>query len=350
MCASQKLEPGELAFNKKINAVILSRELSFEDAVREYRRIEAEAVEEAGDNEARVVKTRRRTTEWILVHALEAEQPMEVCREIWQEMLQRGFTDLNKRYTMSGIYARCCQYNGAFEEGLAIIEPLIEELEQLFADEAKAAELTPAMRYDCEQQLRIHRKIREELKAGDNGDTEDETEAAEREEARRNRGDTDFLRSMNALFKRGDAEGSSFEEELREMWQIEAEAVQRAVDGGLSVPETKRSIIGWMLWRALKRRAPLDVCRQIWEESLQRGFTTLERRLSMSGNYVRCCQLHGAFDEGLAIIEPLIPEAEKALAEMTLPPPDRRDYESFLQRHRKLRDALKAGIREPPTG
>ena len=43
----RKLEPEEIAFNQRINAVYLSEELSFEEAVREYRRIEAEFVARA---------------------------------------------------------------------------------------------------------------------------------------------------------------------------------------------------------------------------------------------------------------------------------------------------------------
>jgi hypothetical protein len=39
------------------------------------------------------VETRRRITEWLLDEALRNEQPHEVCREIWAEMLQRGFSD-----------------------------------------------------------------------------------------------------------------------------------------------------------------------------------------------------------------------------------------------------------------
>ncbi|UQA63442.1 hypothetical protein [Polyangium aurulentum] len=351
MCAWRKLEPEEVAFTQAVHAVFLrEKELGFEEAVREYRRVEAEFVQREHDEEWKVVETKRRITEWLLNFAYRADQPMEVCRQIWEEMLQRGFTDLERRYTMGGIYVRCCQMNGAFDKGLAITESAIAELEQLFAAEAEAPTLTPAMRYDCEQSLRIYRKIRDELKAGDLGDTEDEAEAAEREEARRNRGDTEFVQSVSALFKRADAEGMSFEEELREMRRLEAESVQRAVDGGLNVLETKRRITGWILGRALERRAPLDVCRQIWEEQLQRGFSKLERRLAMSGIYAECCQLHGAFEEGLAIIEPLIPETEQALADTTLPWPERRDYEELLQSHRKLRDALKAGIREPRTG
>ena len=163
MLKRQKLERDEIEFNNRINAVFLSKqELSFEDAVREYRRIEAEFVERDGDNEYRVVETRRRVTEWLLHHAHKDEQPQEVCREIWEEMLQRGFSDLEKRHTMSGIYARGCQMNGEFDEGIAVLEPLIAEAEQALADPTLAAD----MRKLYEKELAIHREIRDELKAG----------------------------------------------------------------------------------------------------------------------------------------------------------------------------------------
>lgn len=160
----RKLEPEEIAFNQRIDSVFLSKEISFEEAVREYRKIEAEFVERAGDNEYHVVETRRRITEWLLQEALRDEQPHEVCREIWHELLQRGFSDIFLRYTMSGIYARCCQMNGEFDAGLAVIEPLIAESEQ--ALEAETTTLTPPNRAFYEENLRIDRKIRDELKAG----------------------------------------------------------------------------------------------------------------------------------------------------------------------------------------
>jgi hypothetical protein len=301
------MEPEEIAFNKKINMIFFSEELSFEEAVREYRRIEEEFVARAGDNEYHVVETRRRITEWILQEALDCDQPQEVCREIWHELLQRGFSGIEQRFFMSGIYARCCQHNGAFDEGLAVIEPLVAESEQALADPT----LPPNPRDFYEYVLEIDRKIR-----------------------------------TSDLFRHSEAKNMSFEEELREMRRIEAECVQRAVDGGWDVLETKRDILAKILERALDRRAPLDVCREIWEEMLQQGFPDPDRRLQRSALYARCCQLHGAFDEGLAILEPLIPEAEQALAASTLPEPYRRDAEDFLQWKRELRDELKAGIRK----
>ncbi|MDC0741100.1 hypothetical protein [Polyangium mundeleinium] len=136
--------------------------MSFEEAVREYRQIETEFVERAGDNESHVVKTRRRITEWLLRHAHTDEQPHEVCREIWHELVQRGFSDIETRYRMSGIYARCCQMNGEFDAGLAVTEPLIAESEQRLADPT----LPPNPRAFYEHELAIDRKIRDELKAG----------------------------------------------------------------------------------------------------------------------------------------------------------------------------------------
>jgi hypothetical protein len=158
----RKLEPEEIAFNQRMNTVYLSEELSFEEAVREYRRIEAEFVERAGDNEYHVVETRRRITEWLLSEALRDGQTQEVCREIWHELLQRGFSDIFLRHTFSGIYARCCQMNGEFDAGIAVLEPLIAEAEQALADTT----LMPNGRAFYEQQLEGHRKIRDELKAG----------------------------------------------------------------------------------------------------------------------------------------------------------------------------------------
>ncbi len=158
----RKLEPEEKAFLARVNAVFLSEDLSFEEAVREYRKIEAEFVERAGENEYHVVETRRRITEWILSEAHLSEQPHEVCRQIWQELLLRGFSDTHMRYLMSGIYARCCQMNGEFDAGIAVLEPLIAEAEQALADPT----LGPSLREYYQYELASDTRIRDELKAG----------------------------------------------------------------------------------------------------------------------------------------------------------------------------------------
>jgi len=160
---NRTLEPEEVAFTQRIHAVFLrEKDLSFEEAVCEYRRVEAEFVEAAGNDEWDVVETKRRISEWLLRLALRADQPHEVCREFWHELIQRGFSNDEQRYIFTCIYARCCQMNGEFDAGIAVLEPLIAEAEQALAETT----LTPDNRAFYEANLQLDRKIRDELKAG----------------------------------------------------------------------------------------------------------------------------------------------------------------------------------------
>ncbi len=86
----RKLEPEEIAFNEKINAVFLNRALTFEEVAREYRRIEEESVEL--DDEFKATETRRRISEWLLMHASYTDAPHEVCQAIWDELVRPGLT------------------------------------------------------------------------------------------------------------------------------------------------------------------------------------------------------------------------------------------------------------------
>jgi len=330
----RELEPEEIAFNERVNAVFLSDELSFEGAVREYRQIEAEFVERAGDNEYHFVETRRRITEWLLREALRDEQPHEVCREIWHELLQRGFSGIELRHSMSGLYARCCQRNGEFEAGLAVIEPLIAECEQGLAD----LTLPPNPREFYEEELRIHSKIRDEFKAGFRGKGYEEKLKTHRKVAPE---DIAFNQQITAVL----LSDKSFEQAEREYRRIEAEFVERAGDNESHVVEARRRITERLLIHARTDKRPHAVCREIWHEIVQRGFSGIEDRYTMSGIYARSCQMNGEFEAGLAVIEPLLAEVEQELANPTLLPDVRAFYEEELAIHSKIRDDLKAGLR-----
>ncbi len=159
---SDEMDPEEIAFNQRIDEVFLRKQkMSFEEVVRQYRQIEAEFVERAGDNEHHVVETKRRITEWLLSEAERSKQPHDVCREIWEELVQRGFSDQFQRQMKSSGYVRCCQHNGEFDAGAAVLEPLIAELEQWLQDPT----LAPEMRNFWEHTLASDYKLRDELKA-----------------------------------------------------------------------------------------------------------------------------------------------------------------------------------------
>lgn len=153
----------EVAFNQRVNAVFLRKaEIPFEDVIRQYRQIEAEFVQRAGDNDHHVLETKRRITEWMLSEAERSKQPHDVCRGIWEELVQRGFSDHLQKCTFTGIYARCCQHNGEFDAGLAVLEPLIVDCN----DWLNHTTLTPEERGFWERDLAVDYKIHAELKAG----------------------------------------------------------------------------------------------------------------------------------------------------------------------------------------
>jgi len=158
-----ELEADEVDFVQRMHEVRMREEsLGFEAAVREYRQIETEFVQREADDEWAVIETKRRITEGLLDLALRSSQPQEVCREFWEEMLQRGFSGIDMRHMMGDVYARCCQQNGEFDAGIEALDPLIAELEQLL----QSTTLTTQNRAFCNENLHLHTKIRDELKAG----------------------------------------------------------------------------------------------------------------------------------------------------------------------------------------
>lgn len=143
---------------------------TFAEAVDDYRRLEADFVARAADSDFAVLETRRRVAETILVLAHDKRPPFEVCREAWKELLRLGFTDMSARSVHSWFYVDCCAYDEKLEEGLAVLEPLIAELERGF-EEAKAAQKFTGF-YDYE--LEKLRNLQGELLAQQRGQPDPE--------------------------------------------------------------------------------------------------------------------------------------------------------------------------------
>lgn len=158
----EKTEHDDAFIRRIIEVFGRNHEMSFDEVVRQYRQIETEFVALAGDDEGMVLERKQSITDHLLMDAENSEQPHDVCHKIWEELIQRGFMSIDLRHSLSDSYARCCQWNGEFEAGLAVIEPLVAELEVLLAQTA----LTPNHRAFCEQFLEIHKDLRDQLKAG----------------------------------------------------------------------------------------------------------------------------------------------------------------------------------------
>ena len=128
----------------------LERNRTFAEAVDDHRRLEAEFVARAGDNESTVLDTRRRIAETILSLAREKHAPFEVCREAWNEVVRLGFTDLGDRCNACRFYGDCCAYDEKPDEGLAVVEPLLAELERGLEEAKAAQQCTDFYEYELE--------------------------------------------------------------------------------------------------------------------------------------------------------------------------------------------------------
>ncbi|MBK9261213.1 MAG: hypothetical protein IPM54_15585 [Polyangiaceae bacterium] len=331
MANTEQLHPNEVFIRRVVAIFARKQEISFEEAVRQYRQIEAEYVALAGNDEAKALEVKQTITNHLLMDAEKEEQPHAICRELWEELVQRGFMSMNMRHVMSSTYAQCCQFNHEFDAGVAVLEPLIAELEMLLAQSA----ITPNHRAVCEQFLSMHRAKHEELKAGIR-------ERLMPMDRKLTLHEIALTKRINAVHFRERKGELTFEEAVRQYRQIEAEFVARAGDD----EETKRRITESILNSAYETEQPHEICRAIWEELIQRGFSNEERRQSMSRLYAWCCQTNGEVDAALAVIKPLIAELEQRLEDTTVARETRRSLETNLLNLRWLRDELEAGIRE----
>jgi hypothetical protein len=159
----EEVSPDEIEFIHRFTEVRLhEHERPFTDVVHDYRRIEEEFVTRAGNNNEVALNFKRRISTLILGAAHMADQPHEVCRGIWEEVVERGFQDHETKRNHIGIYARCCQFNGEFAAGIAVLESLITEMEQALKGKA----LTRKERKWYTKDLVTLGKRRDELKAG----------------------------------------------------------------------------------------------------------------------------------------------------------------------------------------
>jgi hypothetical protein len=366
---------GELS---KANVMLLLQSLertrSFTEAVADFRRLEADFVERAGDNELAVLETRRCVAETILSIAREKHPPFEVCREAWNEVVRLGFKDLNARCDASTFYADCCAYDEKNEEGLAVLEPLIAELERGL-EEAKASQKSTGF---YEQELESLGDLRGALLAQQRGLLSPERSTRRLDEAEppptpeEERIDAlydEFKKARLAVVKTfARTPERSFAEVAAAYQRIEADFTARAGEGEDAedlVLAMRLRIAEDLLWAASRLEQPFEVCRDAWNELVRLGFADLWEQCWHARIYANSCLFHHKPDEGLSVLEPLIAELQRGLeAELSrrsdaqangeipmkagLTP---RSYRDMLKSLGELRDKFEAqrGRGGPPT-
>jgi hypothetical protein len=316
----------------------------FEAAVQEYRQIEAELVAEAGDDEFGILETKRRIAEWIVRCADRDEVPFEQMQEAWNGLLEVGFSDVHAKEGMAWIYADYCLWSGHYDAGLGVIEPVIAE----YVAWLQAAVLKPKLRKFYADQLDHLKFRRDGLLAFRTGEAEAqawyeryEARGPSPEEERKQDLGLELFDAMKPV--RAASAERSFAEVERAYRQAETDFVARLQgDDEFFVPQVRRRIISAILEEAHKHRQPFEVCRDLWNETISRGFPHTEDRCDLTWLYADCCLFNQQSDAGLAVVEPLLAELREHLygdADSECVP---EFYERKIARLEKLRDELTA--------
>src|SRR5260370_22559477 len=100
-----------------------------------YKQIEDRFLPLAAEDELLTLETRRRVAEGVLCSAARDPQAHEVCRHLFENLVDLGFTNLERKGTFYLIYSKHCMESGHLEEGTRLMEELETELERLLRKE-----------------------------------------------------------------------------------------------------------------------------------------------------------------------------------------------------------------------
>ncbi|HVK64994.1 MAG TPA: hypothetical protein VM694_10985 [Polyangium sp.] len=322
----------------------LDRARTFAEDVADFRRIEAEFVARGAENESDVVEARRRIAEHILRAAHSYHPRFEVCREAWNDLVRLGFAEKFIEYLMTWKYADCCAYDEKPEEGLAVLEPLLVELERQLAERRATQQATDFQ----EHYIEYLGDLRDELLAQQRGQLSpdrltrriDEAYQPTPQETKMDALDDELRKACHAVFKTyARSPDRSFAEVAAEYRRIEADIVARAGEGEAFqafVREVRQEIAEDILRAACRLNQSFKVCRKAWNDLVCVGFTSISEKCWNTMYYAESCGENQKPEEGLAVLEPLNAELERGL-------------EAELQRRSETRAKLEAPTHEGPS-
>ncbi len=157
----------------------------------------------------------------------------------------------------------------------------------------------------------------------------------------------DFAKAMDDTWLK--TRNSDFATLRREYQMMEAEYISRAGDNQFYVIETKRRVAEAILKAAVDREEPFDTCENFWRDLLVLGFTDLERQCSMSWYFADCCLRNKHAELGLGIVEPVVMELHRLLAEPTVAEQASKFYRQELGFLEKLARNLTAQLNPTST-
>ncbi len=138
-----------------------TRYSDFSEAVRELRAMEAAFVARAGDSEVDIREMRQAIAGQLLKQTIEKNQPFEVCEAYWDDLLAIGFICIEFKVNKTWFFADCCRQHGQVDRGLAVLESMVAELEQM----RSVPDATKSLKRYCRDELATFGKLRSKLEA-----------------------------------------------------------------------------------------------------------------------------------------------------------------------------------------
>ena len=142
----------------------------FASVVTDFRAIETEFLVRIGDNQENAQQVKRIVAEFLFRAARDKNEPFETCQRYWNDLQQFGFYRIERQVNLTVLFAISCRRHGQTDIGLAVVDPLIVELERLRAEPTVTD--FAAGYYDDE--IGYLRKLRAKLEAQKNGAESDD--------------------------------------------------------------------------------------------------------------------------------------------------------------------------------
>lgn len=138
---------------------IKNRNGDFGPVVANFRAIETDFMGRMGDDEENIQQVRRIITEMLVQAAWDMDQPFETCLEYWHELEQLGFYRIERRCLKTGSFAVCCQHYGHTDMGLALLDPLIADVERLRAEPTATKQEVDYYDYELESLNKLRSRL-----------------------------------------------------------------------------------------------------------------------------------------------------------------------------------------------
>jgi hypothetical protein len=157
----------------------------------------------------------------------------------------------------------------------------------------------------------------------------------------------DFAMALDATWQQ--TRNSTFAEVVAAYKRVEDEFTLRAGDNEIYVLDFRRGIAECILKTAVDREEPFEVCEKLWNELLGLGFTDIEQRCTMSWYFADGCLYHQQTQTGLRVVEPVMAELERLLAESTVTEHAAEFYRYQLDIMQRRLDKLRAQLGKTST-